>query len=346
MSPRWEGVDLVHPISSDSPCGENLEGTQLLASFDAFPFLVFGLPKPPDTPPDEDEKRRPPEWSGVRKNALDALSRSKDLRLLAHLGAALLRTDGLEAFLHTLTVAADWLETYWNEAYPLIDEDAITRRSALNCFADPMAVVDRLRRLPLVSSRQHGTFSLRDIEMASGQAAGGASEPTPDQRQIDAAFETMPFEELVLVQKSVAGGREALQRIDGRMREYGGPDAAPDFDPLAVQLLRMDRVLTAKIAARPEAIAAEASETAEEGIAAGAGAPGKAIGSIASREDAIRALDAVAAYFRRTEPSSPVPFFVERTKRLVSKDFFAVLKDIAPDVVAQVRVAGGLRESE
>jgi type VI secretion system protein ImpA len=70
------------------------------------------------------------------------------------------------------------------------------------------------------------------------------------------------------------------------------------------------------------------------------------VGAIGSRQDAIAALDAVAEFFRRTEPSSPIPLFIARAKRLVSKDFLEVLADIAPDAVAQARVAGGLRDSE
>ncbi len=54
------------------------------------------------------------------------------------------------------------------------------------------------------------------------------------------------------------------------------------------------------------------------------------MGAIRSRQDAIRALDAVAEFFRRNEPSSPIPLFVDRAKRLVSKDFLEVLADIAP----------------
>ena len=50
-----------------------------------------------------------------REQALEALAKSKDLRLLAHLGTAVLRTDGLPAFAETLKVAAQWLETYWSE---------------------------------------------------------------------------------------------------------------------------------------------------------------------------------------------------------------------------------------
>jgi type VI secretion system protein ImpA len=66
--------------------------------------------------------------------------------------------------------------------------------------------------------------------------------------------------------------------------------------------------------------------------------------AINSRQDAIRALDAVANYFRTNEPSSPIPLFIERAKRLVAKEFLEVLADIAPDAVSQARSAGGLRD--
>ena len=68
------------------------------------------------------------------------------------------------------------------------------------------------------------------------------------------------------------------------------------------------------------------------------------VGSIRSRDDAIRALDAVAAFFRKNEPSSPVPLFVERAKRLVAKDFLEVLADMAPDGLDQAKHVGGVRD--
>jgi len=71
-----------------------------------------------------------------------------------------------------------------------------------------------------------------------------------------------------------------------------------------------------------------------------------AVGAIRSRDDAIRALDSVAEYFRRNEPSSPIPLFVERAKRLVSKSFLEVLADVVPDAVPQVRAVGGIPEGQ
>ncbi len=327
-----ESQELLAPISDDQPCGENLEDTALLASFDA--FRLFGQATPLDPAP---------EWDLVRSRAEEALRRSKDIRLLAHLGAALLRIDGLTGFARTVQVAAGWLDAYWAATYPVVDEDAILRRNALNYFADPMAVIDGLRRLPLVASRQHGTFSLRDIDLATGQQPPAEGEARLDERRIDAAFAEMPLERLQELHGAVAGTIDALKRIEGTMSAEGGPEAVPAFEPLAAQLVKIDRVLRTRLAAR---VGADGDGASAAGPAPGAAVAAVSVGAIGSRHDAIRALDAVAEYFRQNEPSSPIPLFLERAKRLVSKSFLEVLADIAPDALAQARMAGGVQDSD
>jgi hypothetical protein len=82
MSARWESPQLLQPITEERPCGENLEDTELLASFDA--FRLFGQARPLDASAEPDEKRIPaPERrrGQIRDKALSP--KSKDLRLLA-----------------------------------------------------------------------------------------------------------------------------------------------------------------------------------------------------------------------------------------------------------------------
>ena len=330
MSSQWDSQGLLQPITADQPCGENLEDTPLLASFDS--FRLFGNQAP-------FEASKMPDWGEIKNLALEGLARSKDLRLLAHLGTALLRTDGLPAFSQSIQVASQWLDTYWTATYPLVDEDAIVRRSALNCFADQIAVVDGLRRTPLVSNRQLGRFSLRDVEIAAGVVTPADGDSRPDGKQIDAAFMAMPLEELKALRQVVVDATAALKRIDGQMRQEAGPDAGPSFEPLQAQLSKVDKVLLKQLEARPDA---GPSEEAAEGGAAPA--MGVNVRGITSREDAVRALDAVAEFFRRSEPSSPVPLLVERAKRLVSKNFLEVLQELAPGGLDEARSAGGVRE--
>jgi len=211
----------------------------------------------------------------------------------------------------------------------------------LNCLADPMAVIDRIWRLPLVASRQHGRYSLRDIEIARGQAAPGPLEAKPDEAAILSAFAELSLEDLTALDASIAAGSAALTSIDAKMRGEGGPEVAPDFAPLVTQFAKLNRVCKEQLGTRG-ALTGEAGADGTEGGASGqAGFRG---GVINSRADAIRAMDAVAEYFRRNEPSSPIPLFVDRAKRLVAKDFLEVLADIAPDALSVARSAGGLKD--
>lgn len=327
MSALPEFAALIAPISEAQPCGESLEDTALLASFDA--FRVFGQSLPADPPP---------AWPVIRSEAVAALSKSKDLRLLAHLAAATLRTDGVAAFLDTIAVAATWLEGSWTQTFPPVEDDAILRRNALNCFSDQVAVIDGLRRAPLVSSREHGRISLRDVEMAAGLVPMAEGDTPPDAGRISAAFGALPIDALRELLQAVDAAAAALKAIDAKVRSEAGVEAAPTFDPLAAQLARVAKTLRVQLAARGDAAGAEAE------TGAGTANEGGAVGAVRSRQDAIRALDAVAAFFRQTEPSSPVPFFLDRAKRLVAKDFIEVLNDVAPGALSAAREAVGLRD--
>ena len=64
-----------------------------------------------------------------------------------------------------------------------------------------------------------------------------------------------------------------------------------------------------------------------------AGAPGR----IETRDDVMKALDAVCDYYRRREPSSPVMLALLRAKSWVPMDFMAVMADIAPNSLEDVR---------
>jgi type VI secretion system protein ImpA len=303
-----------------------------MASFDA--FRLFGRPTPLDPPPD---------WSEIRQQSLDALRKTRDLHVLAHLAAALLRTDGIVPFLQSLGVAERWIEQWWAETYPRVDEDAIPRRSALNCLADPMAVIDGLRRLPLVQSRQHGTITLRGLDIAAGTLQPGEKDVRYDDAQIAAAFADTPLAELTDLGQALSSGIKSLNAITERMASEGGPEAIPAFEPLSAALAKGDRVVRAHLAAR---VGASDSGGGESGTEARVGGGTVPVGPIASRADAVAALDAVVEFFRRNEPASPVPLFVERARRLVGKDFLEVLEDIAPDGLAQARSAGGLPRVE
>jgi type VI secretion system protein ImpA len=119
----------------------------------------------------------------------------------------------------------------------------------------------------------------------------------------------------------------------------GGSAMVPELDAVAQTLGRMQEVLAPHVIDVPESAPIEAGSTAAP-VANGAD-----VGSVSSRQDVMRVLDAVMTYYVRSEPSSVVPIVVERAKRLVSMSFLDALADVAPDVVDPVKQALGLRQT-
>jgi type VI secretion system protein ImpA len=330
MAIEAELEELNRPVSAEQPCGSDLEDTQLLASFDTFHLFGQSMPLPEDT-----------DWRGVKSRSLEAIRQSKDIRLLSHYAAAALRLDGWPGLFGALNVAASWIKTHWSDVYPRVDDDAIMRKNALNYLSDRMAIQDAVRRSALVENRQLGRISLRDVDLATGQLAPGEKDTAPaTEAQVAAIFAATATEDLQAFKARAQAALADLRAIDTAMRDFGGTGASPDFDPLITLVARIEKLMQDELVLRGSAVA----ETNDGTAASGAAGQATVVGSIKSRQDATRALDAIAAFFRQTEPSSPVPLFIERAKRLIGKDFMEVLADVAPDGVATARSAGGLTE--
>ena len=113
---------------------------------------------------------------------------------------------------------------------------------------------------------------------------------------------------------------------------------APDLDGLSSELKTVHGKLREQLSRRGVELAPV------EGEAGGNGAePARVPGDIRSRDDAIRVLDQICEYFRKNEPSSPVPLLLQRAKRLLSKDFMEILRDprIGPIIPDRVIIQRG-----
>lgn len=325
---------LVRPISESAPCGVDLDGTALLGEFDRLPVFGQMTPRTDDV-----------DWSALRRLATEAISQSRDIRPLTYLGAAELRLSGLDTFVVTLEAAAHWLAAYWDDVYPRIDEDAILRQNSLYAFADRMAVIDALRRVPLVSHRQLGSFSLRDIEIAKGTLQPAEDEQSaPTEAQISSAFSAASVDELNAIQSLLGRASAAACAIESVMSERTDGESVPDLGPLTQTIRKAQEFLHPHIEAWQQGLSGgESPDGGQPGLGL---AHVGATGPIRTREDAIRALDAVAEFFRRNEPSSPVPLFADRAKRLIKMDFVQLLGEIAPGALPEVRGAAGLRDED
>jgi type VI secretion system protein ImpA len=327
-----ELAQLAEPIGPEASCGESLEDTPTLAAFDA--YRLFGLLTAPQNEPD---------WRELRSASLAALARSKDLRVLAHLAAATAHTGKLADTLRIFPLIEQWLERYWDEVYPRIDSDAIMRKNAISDFADRIAVIDGLRRLPLVTHPQLGSFSLRDIDIISGTQTNPDKDNQPrSQSELEAALKNADAQPLAQIASLAAKARTSLAATQEIMRvRGGGSSATPQLEALSAQLARIQQIVGPRLA---ESAGSQTQTPATDSAVSSGSSEAFVGGAVKSRQDAIRALEAVAGYFRRHEPSSPVALIIERAKRMISMDFLEVIAELAPDALDQARRAAGVRD--
>jgi type VI secretion system protein ImpA len=193
-----------------------------------------------------------------------------------------------------------------------------------------------LRRAPIISHRQLGSYSLRDLELASGQLNPTEADTNPpNTAQIQAALTATPVEELTALASRITAAAGALRNAVATMQNRSGFESTPDFDPLLKSMTRVQKLLDEHLPARAGGVATSVATDSPEALAV--------IGGVKSRQDAVRAIDAAAAFFRNNEPSSPIPLLLDRAKRLVSKSFLEVLEDIAPETLTEVKRIGGVK---
>lgn len=328
---------LLQPVSEESPCGDDLEYDP---AFIAMMQAAEG--KAEQQMGDEVIEAEPPDWRAVRDNALELFSRTRDLRAGLCLVRAVVSTEGVIGLGSGLAVLRGLIEKYWEQVHPRLDpdddNDPTMRINILASLCDQDAVLRTVREAPLVESRALGRFSLRDIEVAKGEAQPPAGVEPPDLAAIDGAFLDCELESLQGTAEAVAQSLEHMQAIDALLMEKVGSSQAPDLSGLPALLQAAQRILAEQLARRGVGEAPEAAAATS-----GAG-PQPITGEVNSREDVIRVLDKACDYFTRHEPSSPVPFLLRRAKTLVSKDFMDIIRDIAPDGVLQAETITGTKE--
>ncbi len=291
-----------------------------------------------------------PDFKEVTGAALAVLEQSHDLRAGVFLSMSELRLRGFPGFADGTAYVRGCLERYWDTCHPQLDadddDDPTQRINVILSLAAPDTILRGIRITPLTDSRTFGRMSLRDIAIAEGEAtAGEDDEEVPDSSSIAAAFQDTAQE---FLQSALTGARQSLENVRAINAKFDEmlPGRGPELDPLMKLLgqviARLEPVAGDAVEVEGVEAGAEAGEPAA--APAGAKAAGGGVGAINSPNDVQNALDRIIAYYKRAEPSSPVPILLTRAKRLVSADFLTIVKDMAPNGIENVNLIGGLAD--
>lgn len=332
---------LVTAISDELPSGDNMEYEP---EFGALEREAQG--KDEHVMGDEVVEAEEPDWSAVFSQAQELLSSTKDLRVATNLARAAASLHGVTGLAEGLGLVRGLLEQHWDTVHPQLDaednDDPTFRVNSVMPLGDREGLLNNMLKMNLVSSKAVGRFNLRDIKVAKGELGpmNGQDSP-PDMPLINAAFMDCDLDELQADAERIDQSAEHVVALDALFADKIGAANSPDFGALAAELKGLKVVYAENLNAR--GIGVEIPDGAE-GVAGGGATP--IAGDVNTREDAIRMIDKICTYYERNEPSSPVPMLLQRAKKLVSKDFLDIMRELTPDAVAQAESLGGIKHDD
>ncbi len=333
---------LLTPLQDDAPCGPDLE-------YDAA-FLALqtaGEGKPEQQYGDTVIPAEEPDWIKVWEQALALAERSRDLRLAVWLVRSGARLKGYQAALQGLALIQGLLERHWDHVHPQLDasdhNDPTMRMNALLPLASPEAALADLRAASLTGQR--GGPRVRDVELAFGNVDPAPNESAPSPQGLLDGLGALSANDPDLVSRLQAG-LTTVQAISTTIEQHLGAAQGPDFTPL-IRVLKPLAQVAAQLGGGTSAAADDVGAAAHglDGAATGSTAPIARIavpaGVIASRDDAMRALQRVCEWIELNEPSNPAPLLIRRAQRLMSKNFMDIIRDLVPDGLSEIeRLAG------
>jgi len=355
-----ETVDLaalMAPIPGDNPAGESLLFSDVYDKIQQARRTERGQ--------FDDGDARPPDFRAVVRLATEALTaRSKDLQAAVWLADGLARTDGFAGIRDGLRVLRALHETYWDRFHPVIEDGDLGMRANRLAWLnesgegrDSLAVAIGL--IPLtdpLSGVEYGWVQFResrDVDNLAKQSAEKHQRAIAEGRltgdQFDAAVASGSRRFYERLFADVAGALEESNKLqDVILAKYTAD--APSLLNVKGALEEvhhvLERIVDEKRRLEPDPI--EDQGGAESVTSAGPGVVMVRATGIdpVDRADALRRLNAVAAFFRRTEPHSPVAYLVQRAIRWADMPLDVWLREVVAndDVLSRVKETLGIKE--
>jgi len=286
------------------------------------------------------------DWRDMLARCEALMKQTKDVRVYIFLAQAALHLKRLPGLAGAFQLIRTSMSEYWAEMHPILDDakdETPWRIMTLNELSGD-SLISLLTATPIVESKQAGNFTLRDIKLAKGeiQLVEGSEEVIPELGLIEAAFQESGQEALAASLSLVNQIQDDITQLQDQLSASECSHARYSWDRLISHLKYIVGIYSQYVTVAVE-------EVVEEGEGESENEPGasnmevivKSTG-INNRTDVLDALEKICEYYAKSEPSSPVPILVERTKKLVTMDFMSIMKELSPEGVKQVELIAGV----
>jgi type VI secretion system protein ImpA len=316
---------LCLPLSEDDPCGPDLD---LVGDAEYLNFLaqVEGI-LPTSFFSVEDGKPFDPSTIDLRGQlaAVDKLlARSRDIRLLVIRARLLVLNRDIAGFSVTIAAIAEWLDRFWDAVHPRPDEEKLAPRRATISALDLPTVIFPLQYTPLFEGRRAGSVTYRAWSVATGEVKSRTGEVGVSAAVISEAIASADTAELAAALKHVALLDASVQRICRAFEAHGS----------VVLAVLPEQVRKIRALIDPRGISSVSSTAGDNPLAdSKQEASAVAAAPLVSIVEAERALAAIAEYYGRSEPSSPVLPLVRQAHQLIGKSFLEIMTILVPSHV-------------
>jgi len=335
-------------ISAESFCGVNLEDD---SGFQNFFFSAEGTPERYDG--QKSIPAEPPDWRIIKKQALEYLEKTKDLKLISVLMESVISTEGVLKFEQCLRGLSALINEQWETVYPALDEDdgdPLERISALGHLNSGF-VINALKNMPLASSKVLGHANIINID----KALSGSGDSPFTASQIQGIFSEASAEDSLALHVSMSQCLSHFNDISQCFTDRAGHEYTVSFDATVAILKQVILVLE-----KHANIAVVAEPTSDDTDSEGESMdnPQQATaetqqnksfsngGKLQSRADVEKCLSLILDYYSAHEPSSPIPILINRANNLVHLNFLEIMKNIYPDALSTLHQLGGIEDTE
>ncbi len=379
-------VDLalwLNPLNGENPSGEDLRNDPRFHELERLIEPQVDVVHDERNRPSS-QVSIPVDWAAVLDKAEEMRAQGRDLRLITLVTRAQANAQGLAGLAEGLTLIARTFDEHWETMHPALRANAPPRDAALrriNALLDLQngqdGLLANLRQMAFFAPRGFGPITGRELEQGAlddrvmlQEAAQGlntaeraALSTTHEQllaklrsacaAQFDQAGPAM--EQLVADARAANKALSAVDTALNKRLETAGP-AVPDLKKFLDRMLTtLERGSTARTAptstAKPDLtqatpVAAQPNGHAPEPVVNQAGPTMALPDRLSSRDDVVKCLDLVVAFYDRTEPSSPIPHLARRVRRMVHMDFVELMEDLAPSGLKEFRLLAGVPDSK
>ncbi|EDC2358065.1 type VI secretion system protein TssA [Salmonella enterica] len=324
MDIRLDCEALLAPLRASDPAGDNVEFT---LEYDEIQRCRQSEPDYLSRGEWTTELKKA-DWPLVRTHCEDLLRHTgKDFQVACWLFEACYQMAGLAGLCEGARFLARFVTHYWESGWPSLAEGEGIRRQ--NITSNTVAALrDFLLQFPL-SGVAESAFSAWKQCRDDDEVPGAVSLPEKEQYEAvaySAWAQALTVEALTERMDELTQCLDGVTILDQTVGACEGMGGSP-FSPVLALLMTLREGLAGIRQTRfPDLPEKQQAEPAGQGDVTRAGRRDEM-----NRTSAVEQLAALARYFRRTEPSSPVPFLLERAVRLAGMSALDWLEDITRD---------------